>query len=106
MHCPWPIHKLEVEDWALGIGLWNLEPEGEEPSRFPSFFSPLPASAFQFLIPERKPSTSVVLPIPASPVTKTIWRSPCRALANSLCSRASSGSRPTKAGIRDWGLGI
>jgi hypothetical protein len=44
----------------------------------------------------RNASTTLVLPIPASPVTKTSWRAPLSALANQVCSCRSSASRPTR----------
>ena len=43
-----------------------------------------------------KVSTSVVLPMPASPVTNTTWQSPPRALFSHACICASACSRPTK----------
>jgi hypothetical protein len=38
----------------------------------------------------------VVLPMPGSPVTNTILRSPASARSHHLCSHANSTSRPTK----------
>ena len=45
----------------------------------------------------RNVSTTVVLPMPASPVTNAIWRSPRRARANHAWMRATSASRATTA---------
>ena len=46
-------------------------------------------------VSSRKASTTVVLPMPGSPVTKTVWRSPAIASARWSRRRSSVSARPT-----------
>ena len=50
-------------------------------------------------------STSVVLPIPGSPVTKTTCRLPADACCSALSSISSGATRPTHQRWRPWAIG-
>ena len=100
----------------------QLGPSGVRPicpsaSRRGKYASPAPYCSMHWPCPSHrgawsaswatKVSTSVVLPMPASPVMNPRWRSPWRALANHWCRVATSASRATSiAGVgADTGAG-